>query len=209
MDRDSLATRFFKYFLGFFVTWILISILCFGTIQYTLYMVPIEEFVKLTGEPPSTQRALLENHSQKRPTYYEVLNAPLFSEDEVIKRAYREKLKQIHPDKVKGDKEVEEAASREVQQVTEAYQFLMSKDRCMYDFHLGSGIGRFADCNQKWLDRKREELVEKRKEAEERRQETTPSGNAVAKSSTSIKQKLAEAVKDIGAVTKTVLVVAG
>ncbi|KAI1464948.1 DnaJ-domain-containing protein [Daldinia caldariorum] len=215
MDRDFPTTRIFKTLLGFIVTLTLISALSFCAIRFTLYVVPVEEFENLTGNPPNTQRVLLERLSQNPLNYYEVLEIPLFSEDGVIRRAYREKLKQVHPDKVQGGKQ-EEAANVEVQRVTEAYKTLTSQDRCMYDFSLGSGIGRFADCNQRWLDRKREELAEKRKEAKERNTVTKEKNviadekTAVAKSSMTTRQKLVQTVKGIGATTKAaVLVVAG
>ncbi|KAI1476407.1 DnaJ-domain-containing protein [Daldinia eschscholtzii] len=218
MHRESTMTKIRKAILGFLITSILISSLSYCFIQLTEFMVPLDEFDSFTNE-----KVLAKNPSRSSVNHYETLGIPLFSQDEAIKRAYRDKLKLIHPDKFKGGKE---EANLEVHRVTEAYKILTSKERCMYDFNLGSGIGRFADCNQKWLDRKNEELAEKRKEVKGKRnaqkqgipqerknirkQETVSSVNALAKPSITTGQRLVQTVKDIGTTAKTVvLFVAG
>ncbi|KAI1660380.1 DnaJ-domain-containing protein [Daldinia decipiens] len=182
MRRDSAMTRFFNE---------LPSIVCIATLlgcfYFTLFHVStyfltpehptVKEFSRRlkTEGPESAQQFLREGLPPDSLDYYEVLDIPRFSPIETVKKAYREKLTIYHPDKFEGD---EEEANMKTHRAREAYQVLTSKDRCMYDFGLGSGIRRFADCNQVWIDREAETFNEKRKEAKERReaQKKNPAG---------------------------------
>ncbi|KAI1137688.1 hypothetical protein F5Y05DRAFT_413639 [Hypoxylon sp. FL0543] len=105
-------------------------------------------------------------------TYYDILGVPKFASDEVLKAGYRLQVKIHHPDKAK-DSEKEQATEAMVH-INDAYKFLTSRQRCLYDLKLGAGAGYFTACQDKYsklavqdFDRKREE---ERKEREEARQ---------------------------------------
>ncbi|KAI0851741.1 hypothetical protein F5Y00DRAFT_259231 [Daldinia vernicosa] len=125
---------------------------------------------------PKTQKTQAHTNTQQFPTkahtpnglnHYEILEIPLFSSVETVKEAYHEKLTIYYPENFRGD---EEEASMKIHQIRESYQVLTGKERCIYDFNLGSGIRRFVDCNQARLDREEEIFNEKRKEAKLRRE---------------------------------------
>ena len=76
--------------------------------------------------------------------YYEVLGVDKNATDEEIKKAYRKKAIQYHPDKNPGDKVAEE----KFKEAAEAYEVLSDKDkRARYDQfgHAGmNGAGGFS-----------------------------------------------------------------
>ena len=89
--------------------------------------------------------------------YYEVLGVDKNATDEEIKKAYRKKAIQYHPDKNPGDKVAEE----KFKEAAEAYEVLSDKDkRARYDQfgHAGmngaggfSGGGMNMDARTPWL----------------------------------------------------------
>lgn len=73
--------------------------------------------------------------------YYEVLEVEKSSTAEVIKKAYRQKAIQYHPDKNPGDKEAEE----KFKEAAEAYDVLSNPDkRARYDRFGHAGVGGAA-----------------------------------------------------------------
>ncbi|KAI0116172.1 hypothetical protein F4776DRAFT_637053 [Hypoxylon sp. NC0597] len=101
-------------------------------------------------------------------TYYDVLGIPLFSSDEAVRSAYRLQAKIHHPDKVKaGDKE---RATEEMVRINKAYEFLSSRDRCLYDLKLGSSVGDFTSCQARYSKRDLENFMRKREEDRKERQ---------------------------------------
>ena len=74
---------------------------------------------------------------QKR-DYYEVLGVSKGATDEEIKKAYRKKAKQYHPDLNPGDK----TAEAKFKEANEAYEVLSDKDkRARYDQFGHAGCG--------------------------------------------------------------------
>ncbi|KAI1648432.1 DnaJ-domain-containing protein [Daldinia loculata] len=172
MRRDSVMMRFYKELPTIICISTLFGCCLFTFFHLTAYIISppenpvVKEFTHRlkTEGPTSAQQFLVRAGSPNSPIYYDVLDIPWFSPVETVKKAYREKLMIYHPDKFGGDAE---EANMKIHQAREAYQALTSKERCMYDYKLGSGIRHFADCNQAWLDREAEMFNEKRKEAKE------------------------------------------
>ena len=78
--------------------------------------------------------------SSKR-DYYEILGVSKSASDEEIKKAYRKKAIQFHPDKNPGDKEAEE----KFKEAAEAYEVLSnSEKRQRYDQYGHAGVGGAA-----------------------------------------------------------------
>ena len=78
--------------------------------------------------------------SQKR-DFYEVLGIPKNASADEIKKAYRKKAIQYHPDKNPGDKEAEE----KFKEAAEAYEVLSNEDkRARYDRFGHAGVGGSA-----------------------------------------------------------------
>ncbi|OTA52294.1 DnaJ-domain-containing protein [Hypoxylon sp. EC38] len=108
-------------------------------------------------------------NSTKPSTYYDVLGVPLFSSDEVVKSGYHLQAKMRHPDKViVGNKE---RATKEMAQLNEAYEFLSSRDRCIYDLKLGSSMDHFIACQDEYYKRDFENFKRKREEERVEREE--------------------------------------
>ncbi|KAI1409308.1 hypothetical protein F5Y13DRAFT_193547 [Hypoxylon sp. FL1857] len=95
----------------------------------------------------------------KSPNYYEVLGVPLFSSEEDLEIAYRQQLK-IH-----GADEVKE------REITQAYNFLTSRERCIYDFGLGSSPADLTACQDKYGKKATEEFMKKREQDRKEREE--------------------------------------
>ncbi len=88
------------------------------------------------------ERALLEELQKaetalkrsKEKDYYKVLGVPRKASAKEIKKAYREKALQYHPDKVQGSEEDKEAAEKIFTEVAEAYEILSDEEtRGKYD----------------------------------------------------------------------------
>lgn len=60
--------------------------------------------------------------------YYRILGIPDYSSKEVIKKAYHEKMKALHPDKVHGTS-LEDTATFFAAEINEAYNILMSQHK--------------------------------------------------------------------------------
>ena len=73
--------------------------------------------------------------------YYEVLGVPKNADAQTIKKAYRQKAIQYHPDKNPGDKEAEE----KFKEAAEAYEVLSNPEkREQYDRFGHAGVGGAA-----------------------------------------------------------------
>merc|ERR1711871_600319 len=88
------------------------------------------------------KRSLLEELQQaetalkrsKEKDYYKILGVPRKAKLKEIKKAYREKALQYHPDKVQGSEEDKEAAEKIFTEVAEAYEVLSDEEtRGKYD----------------------------------------------------------------------------
>lgn len=145
MRRDSVMTRFYKELPTIICISTLFGCCLFTFFHLTAYIISppenpvVKEFTHRlkTEGPTSAQQFLVRAGSPNSPIHYDVLDIPWFSPVETVKKAYREKLMIYHPDKFGGD---EEEANMKIHQAREAYQVLTSKERCMYDYKLGSGI---------------------------------------------------------------------
>ncbi|KAI0122007.1 hypothetical protein F4814DRAFT_407281 [Daldinia grandis] len=174
MYRGSVAMGFYKRLPGIICIATLIGCFSFALFHVAAYITSPREGSHVhnlkTQGPTNAQQLLTKAHSSNGLNHYEVLDIPWFSPAETVKKAYHKKLLIYSPDKFKGD---EKEANTKIQQVREAYQTLTSKERCMHDFNLGSGIRHFVNCNQVWLDREEEIFNEKRKEAGGRKKRWT------------------------------------
>jgi molecular chaperone DnaJ len=73
--------------------------------------------------------------------YYEVLEVPRNASAEEIKKAYRKKAIQYHPDKNPGDK----ASEEKFKEAAEAYEVLSDENkRARYDQFGHAGVGSSA-----------------------------------------------------------------
>lgn len=88
------------------------------------------------------ERSLLEELQQaetalkrsKEKDYYKILGVPRKAKAKEIKKAYREKALEYHPDKVQGSEEEKEAAQKVFTEVAEAYEVLSDEEnRSKYD----------------------------------------------------------------------------
>ncbi|KAL7619894.1 hypothetical protein AAE478_010441 [Parahypoxylon ruwenzoriense] len=87
--------------------------------------------------------------SERRLSHYEVLGLPNFASDELVRAAFRRKIRIHHPDKVGADKK--EVATLQTQRIREAYDGLSGKKRCLYDFNMHGQMKWFLECSDKWL----------------------------------------------------------
>ncbi|KAI1385540.1 uncharacterized protein F4822DRAFT_346937 [Hypoxylon trugodes] len=57
-----------------------------------------------------------------------------------------------------------------MQGINEAYKFLLTQDRCIYDLHLGAKIPHVIECTDRFLQRQTEEIERKRAEIRRERE---------------------------------------
>jgi DnaJ-domain-containing protein 1 len=79
-----------------------------------------------TPRDPTNERSRTSDESRREPTWFEVLGvSPTASVDE-IKNAYRERVRQYHPDRVQGlGKEFWEIAEQKTKELNSAYNYAL------------------------------------------------------------------------------------
>ena len=116
------------------------------------------------GPEPGAEEAAL-------PDYYTILNITADATQNDIKRAYRRQMKHYHPDKVQRlDAATRQEAEEKFKLATEAYETLMTIDRCTYNNKLvKGGVTEYMNCMEwHWEQvRKQNMAAAKKKAAEE------------------------------------------
>lgn len=116
----------------------------------------------------SSEEATKASPDRPRLSYYDVLGIPACVPDSQVRRGFRRQAVKFHPDKV-GPSE-QDAASKMMQLLTEARDFLLSKNRCSYDRSLGCSDAHLAECRkskQKEASEEFERKSEQRKKDDE------------------------------------------
>lgn len=101
---------------------------------------------------------------------YEILEVPMFANDDEIRRGYRRQVRLHHPDKFRGRGMDAEAANEKFIRIKEAHRILTTKERCLHDLNLNGDAKRWKQCSDYWIIKNHKVDQEERQRKQEERQ---------------------------------------